>query len=153
MLFFRRPRFVLDWLVAPDRPCHMVDAMPAYGYSQGLMERLAGAPVRPLINVGFCGLRSDAIDWDALETWCAALIEEEGKHYFQEQALTAMLMAGQETAAASPDDYAVLPSLDEGREPTAILHHYVAESKRSYFQHGWRHVVHTLEGRTPQGHD
>ncbi len=140
MLFFREPRFLLDWLAAPTKACHMLDALPAYGYSAHLMEGLAGHPIPPLVNVGFCGLRSDKIDWTKLERWCKELVAREGMSYFLEQAITAMLVAGQPRAEASANDYRVLPDLHEGREPSAVLHHYVAESKRSYFQHGWQHV-------------
>ena len=141
MLFFREPSFVLDWLSSPMMACHMVDALPAYGYSEALMEELAGTPVPPLINVGFCGLQSDTIDWDALEHWCSVMVAREGMSYFLEQALTALLLAGKPRAAASANDYVVLPSLMEGQSPTAVLHHYVAHSKRSYFQHGWRNAA------------
>ena len=40
-----------------------------------------------------------------------------------------------------PPDYVVMPGLAEGRDPSAILHHYVASSKRSYFQYGWRRAL------------
>ena len=117
MLFFREPRFLLDWLAAPATACHMLDAMPAYGYSTHLMEELAGHPIPPLVNVGFCGLRSDAIDWDELERWCKELVAREGMSYFLEQAITAMLVAGKPRAEASAVDYRVLPDLLEGRAP------------------------------------
>jgi hypothetical protein len=141
MLFFREPTFLLDWLAAPERICHMLDAIPAYGYSAWLMEVLAGHPIPRLVNVGFCGLRSDDIKWDDVEHWCKELIAREGMCYFLEQAITAMLVAGKPRAEAPPTDYRVLPDLNEGSAPSAVLHHYVAESKRSYFQHGWRRVL------------
>ncbi len=144
MLFFRPPRLVLDWLAAPDRPLHMIDIEPSYGYSDELLAELAGGPVPELINVGFLGLRSDSLGWDRMEYACQTMIEREGTSYFQEQALSALLLAGQPCTVAPKEDYVVLPSLAEGARPTAILHHYVAESKRSYFQHGWRIVA----GRT-----
>ena len=141
MLVFREPRAMLDWLAAPDRPLHMVDAELAYGYSETRMEELAGAPIPALVNVGFFGFRSEAIDWDELERWTRTLEEREGAHYFEEQALSAMLAAGQPCAVAPAADYVVRPGLAEGQTPTAVLHHYVAESKRPYFQHAWRIVA------------
>jgi hypothetical protein len=141
MLFFRPPKALLDWLVAPDRPCSLVEGISAYGYSLGLMRELAGAEPPARVNVGVCGLRSDAIDWDRLEYWCREMLEREGTHYFQEQALTAMLLAGQECHRFGPPDYIVMPNLAEGRRPAAALHHYVSSSKRSYFQHGWRRAL------------
>jgi hypothetical protein len=140
MLFFREPRLVLEWLAAPDKILHMLDAEPAYGYSDEIMTELTVASIPQLLNVGFCGLKSDAIDWEKLEYWCSTMIQREGTHYFLEQALTAMLAAKEERLAAPASDYMVLPSLHEGKTPTAILHHYVAHSKRSYFQHGWRNA-------------
>jgi len=141
MLFFRPPRALLDWLAAPDRPCSLVEGVTSYGYSFELMRELAGRDPPERVNVGVCGLRSDAIDWDRLEYWCREMLEREGTHYFQEQALTAMLLAGQECHRFGPPDYIVLPSLAEGRTPAAALHHYVSSSKRSYFQHGWRRAL------------
>lgn len=140
MLVFREPTATLSWLAAPDRPLHMVDAEPAYGYSEALMVELAGAPIPPLVNVGLFGFRSEAIDWEALEHWVATLEAREGTHYFLEQALSAMLTAGYACTALPRSEYRVLPDLTEGRAPTAVLHHYVAESKRSYFQDAWRIV-------------
>ena len=98
MLFHHRPEFLLDWLKSPNRPCHMMDVENAYGYSSGLMTELAGATIPDKLNVGVCGLRSDAIDWDRLEYWCGEMLKREGSHYLQEQALTAMLVADQSLA-------------------------------------------------------
>jgi hypothetical protein len=141
MLFFRRPNLLLDWLANPDRPCHLVDALRAYGYSPGLMFELSGRPEPDRINVGVCGLRSETIDWDAMEFWCRTMLCREGPSYLQEQALTALLLSGQACLRLPEADYQVMPSLSEGKNPTAVLHHYVAQSKRSYFQYGWRQVL------------
>jgi hypothetical protein len=141
MLFNRCPAFLLDWLSAPDRPCHMLDVENAYGYTQALMTELAGAPIPDRFNVGICGLKSDAIDWGRLESWCGTMLEREGSHYLQEQALTAMLVAAGPRAAAPAADYIVRPTRSETERPTAVLHHYVAESKAWYFRFGWRHCT------------
>jgi hypothetical protein len=113
----------------------------AYGYSAQLLRELVGGEVPERVNVGICGLRSDTIEWDRVEYWCREMLEREGTHYFQEQALTAMLLTGQNCLRLEPPDYVVLPNLAEGRKPKAALHHYVASSKRSYFQYGWRKVM------------
>ena len=142
LLFFRRPEFLLNWCASPDRPLHAVDCEESYGYSRNLMERLAGAPIPPLVNVGLCGLRSDALDWDQLEAWCAELIAREKTSYYLEQALVAMLVARQQPCAVAPaDDYLTKPGRDEGTAPRAVMHHYVAESKRWYYRHGWRRAL------------
>jgi hypothetical protein len=134
LLFFRRPEFLLGWLRTPDRPLHAVDCEESYGYSRPLLERLAGAPLPPLANVGLCGLQSEAIDWDELEAWCAELIARERTSYYLEQA------ARQPCAVAPAPDYLTLPGRHEVSHPTAVMHHYVAASKRWYFRQGWRHL-------------
>ncbi|MFA5058247.1 MAG: glycosyl transferase family 2, partial [Opitutaceae bacterium] len=94
MLFFRRPDFLLKWLQAPDRPLHMIDVQDSYGYPRPLLESLAGASLPARLNVGICGLRSEELDWDRLETWCWRLQEAAGTSYYLEQVLVAMLCAG-----------------------------------------------------------
>ena len=141
MLFFRRPSLLIEWLSSPDHPLHMLDAVESYGYSRELMEALAGAPIPPRVNVGIVGLRSEMINWETLEYWCRTMNEREQVSYLQEQALTAMLVANGERTVAPRPEYLTLPSVEEGRSPSVTLHHYVAESKRTYFQHGWRHVA------------
>ncbi len=141
MLFFYPPAELLNWLEAPQNPCHMVDTETAYGYSSALMETLAGATMPERVNVGICGLQSDAIDWQELENWCRTLIETEGTHYYQEQAMIAMLMARQTCSVMSADDYIVMPQKAEVVDPEAKLHHYVSDSKPWYFRYGWKHIA------------
>lgn len=142
LLFFRSPHALLQWFAGPDRPVHAVDCQESYGYSRALMERLAGAPIPPLVNVGVCALRSDALDWERLESWCAELIARERTHYYLEQALVAMLMAGQPDRVVLPaTEYRTMPDEAEVLSPQAVMHHYVAESKRWYFRHGWRRIA------------
>lgn len=140
MLFFRSPTFLLDWLKSPQQPCHMVDVESAYGYSEALMASLTQAEIPEQLNVGICGFKSDDIDWEQLEFWCKTMIEQEGTHYYQEQALTMMLMAGKSCAVAFSQDYIVMPGREEVIQPKAVLHHYVADSKPWYFRYGWKHV-------------
>jgi len=140
LLFFRRPTFLLDWLAAPERPLHAVDCLESYGYSRPLLESLAGAPIPARVNVGLCGLRSDALDWSELEAWCATLIAREHTSYYLEQALVAMLVARTQPCAIAPaEDYVTLPRREEVLHPRAVMHHYVDTAKRWYFRHGWRH--------------
>lgn len=142
LLFFRNPGFLLDWLASPSRPLHAVDCTESYGYSRSLMESLVGAPIPALVNVGLCGLRSDDIDWQQLESWCGAMIAREKTHYYLEQALVAMLAARQQPCAVAPaHDYLTLPPKKEALHPTAVMHHYVASAKRWYFQTAWRHAM------------
>lgn len=140
MLFFRRPDFLLSWLAAPDRPLHMLDVADAYGYSRGLMETIAGASVPGRLNVGLWGLDSGSIDWERMEFWSRRLVEAEGSSYYIEQAVCAMMVANQSCAVAPRDDYLLLPDNAECIAPSAVMHHYVAASKRGYFRHAWRHI-------------
>jgi hypothetical protein len=140
MLFFRRPNFLLDWLEEPSQPLHMADSQNAYGYSLELLNTLAGTSVPERVNTGILGFNSGDFDWDRMESWCRRLQEAEGTSYYQEQALTAMLLAGRECQVAPADDYRLMPSEDEAKRPTAVMHHYVDLSKRGYFRHAWRRV-------------
>lgn len=141
LLFFHRPALLIDWLDHPDRPLHAVDCETSYGYSRPLMNELAGAPVSDLINVGLTGLNGSELDWHRLEHWCRTLIEREKPHYYLEQALIAMLVAGRPCMIAPAADYVTLPRLPEARACHAVMHHYVAHSKRWYFQHNWHAVL------------
>lgn len=138
LLFFRRPDFLLNWLDAPDHPLHAVDCETSYGYDRAHMNELAGARVADLVNVGLTGLDGTGLDWEKLEHWTRTLQERAGTSYYLEQALIAMLVAGRQCAVAPAADYVTLPRPPEARDCQAIMHHYVAHSKRWYFQHNWR---------------
>jgi hypothetical protein len=140
MLFHGKPNFILDWLDAPDCPCHMLDVADAYGYSPDLLSELAGSGIPTRLNVGICGLNSDSIDWKKFEYWCGELVAREGTHYLMEQAIVAMLAAGEPRAVTPAELYLVSPSRSEAEHPTAVLHHYTAESKAWYFRFAWHHV-------------
>jgi hypothetical protein len=141
LLFFHRPDFLLQWSDAPDRPLHAVDCETSYGYARPLMNELARAPVAGLVNVGLTGLDGGQIDWERLEHCCRVLIEREGASYYLEQALIAMLVAGRSCAIAPATDYVTLPQPPEALDCRAAMHHYVAHSKRWYFQRNWRRFV------------
>lgn len=139
LLFWREPRLLLDWSSAPDRPLHATDCEENYGYSRPLLERLAGAHLPSLVNVGLCGLRSDAIDWDYLEHASATLIAAERTNYYLEQALVALLAAREGPCAVAPAaDYVTLPSAAEIARPSAVMHHYVDTARGPYFRTAWR---------------
>jgi hypothetical protein len=141
MLVFHRPEALIRWLGAPLAAIHMTDITRSYGYEMPLLNELAGGPVPDRVNTGMLGLQSDRIDWDRMESWCRTLIERAGTHYYQEQALVALLLAGQPYAALPPADYVVLPRPPESADCRAVLHHYVAGSKRSYFRNNWKKVL------------
>lgn len=141
LLFFRCPQLLVDWLDHPTRPLHATDVQNAYGYPLEMLSELANQPVPELLNTGLCGLRSEDIDWERMEFWCRALIEQAGTHYYQEQALVAIMLAGRDCAIAPLSSYVTLPRAPEVHECLAIMHHYVAESKRWYFRDNWRRVL------------
>jgi hypothetical protein len=141
LLFFRKPQFLLDWLDSPTQPLHSVDSETSYGYSPALLQELARGPVAPRINVGLCGLRSEQLDWEKLEFWTRTLIERESSHYYLEQALVALLLAGRDCSVTPESDYVTLPGLPEATECHAVMHHYVADSKRWFFQQNWRKLA------------
>ncbi len=141
MLFFRRPDALLRWTEKPVDPVHMLDVFDSYGYPADTLRRLAGRPLPARVNVGICGLRSDAIDWPRLEAWCAELLATHGTSYYLEQALVALLLANETPCVLPAADYRLMPDDAECRAPTAALHHYVDLSKRGYFRHAWKHTV------------
>jgi hypothetical protein len=141
LIFFRRPGALLDWLKAPDRILYAIDSEESYGYSRPLLKQLAGHPIPVRLNVGICGLKSDALDWTELEAWTAELHRREKTNYYLEQALVAMLAAREPSLAVSASEYVTFPSQAEVINPQAIMHHYVATAKRWYFRYGWQHVI------------
>jgi hypothetical protein len=141
LLFFRRPTFLIDWLDRPRQPLHAVDCETSYGYSMDLLAGLAGSTPTERLNVGLCGLQSEKIDWDRLESWCRTLIDRAGTHYYLEQALVALLLAGKDCAIAPAADYVTLPRPPEAQACGAVMHHYVAGSKKWYFRNNWRRAM------------
>ena len=116
-------------------------SLPAYGYSTHLMEELCGHPIPPLVNVGFCGLRSDAIDWDDV----GALVQGIGRA----RRNVLLPRAGHDrdaTRREAPSRSICERTIEcflicaRAANPSAVLHHYVTKSKRAYFQHGWQRV-------------
>ena len=142
MLFFRRPDFLLNWLRSPrQQRFYMEDITRAYGYSPELMSTLARGPLPKQMNSGMCGLKSDELDWEQLEAWCAEMIAHGGERYLQEQALSAMLMVKRPCAVAPREDYITVPRRKEVRNPRAVMHHYAGDLKRWYLQFAWKHVL------------
>ena len=138
MLFFRKPDALLAWWDQPTQPCLMTDCKESYGYSRALMEELAGAPIPPMLNVGICGLASEIIDWQELETWCQTLINREGTSYFLEQALVAMIAARSVPTVMPKSNYITFPTRAQALAGDGVLQHYVADSKPWYFGEAWK---------------
>lgn len=141
MLFWREPADIINWLDDPRQPLHMVDCVEAYGYSRKLMETLSGSTIKPSLNVGAIGLKSEHIDWDKLESWVKTLEEREGTSYYLEQALSAMLIGSADSVVLKADEYIVNPAKDQIKNKSGILHHYVDLSKEGYFKQAWKHFL------------
>ena len=146
LLFFRKPQLLVDWLDHPTKPLHAIDIENAYGYSLALLSELVGRPVPERVNTGLCGLRSEDIDWERMEYWCKTLNDRAGTHYYQEQALVALLLAGRDCIVAPAASYVTFPQGDEVRDCSAVMHHYVSLSKRWYFRRNWKKA---LSGQFP----
>jgi hypothetical protein len=140
MLFFKNPIELTAWLKNPSQPFFLHDPICSYHYSLSLMQKLAGHEITPNLNVGAIGLKSEDINWDNLEHWIGVLEEKEGPSYLLEQALSAMIGAGQSTIVASPTGYIVMPDRNEVAQPSAALHHYVGDSKEWYYKTAWRAI-------------
>lgn len=141
MLFFADPVHITNWLKAPSMSLHMKDCTESYGYSIALMEKLTGAPVPRLLNVGAIGLQSSAINWDDLENWVSILEEQEGKTYYLEQALSAMIIGGSPALELEAVKYIVNPGSTLIGTGGGILHHYVDMSKKGYYNTAWRRFI------------
>ena len=140
IVFLEEPDWMLDWLRAPGHPVYMWDFQDSYGYTPSLLESTLGARMPPMVNSGFCGLRSESIDWDQVERWAKRLLSSAGTNHFSEQCLTAMIMATNGSRPA-PKDYLIWPTQEESHYPTATMHHFVAESRVWYHVYGWPAIL------------
>lgn len=140
MLFWNSPDQLLEWLKSPNTNIYMIDCEQAYGYSTELMRDLCGNEIPDLVNVGIIGLQSSSIDWPKIENWCKTMEEREGKSYFLEQAITAMIVSGSIATVLQSQNYVVNPSAQQVEDESGILHHYVHLSKADYFRSGWRKI-------------
>ena len=141
MLFFHKPVELLQWLENPEKMLFMRDVEESYGYTTKLMQALTKSSAIPnRLNVGVAGIPSKSINWTTLELWTKELLEKEGSSYLQEQALTAMIAAGESYSFLDENSYKVLP-LIKNRKVPETLHHYVAEAKYDYFVKGWRYIL------------
>lgn len=143
MLFFQRPDALLAWLDTPRGMLAMRDVKEAYGYSPALMQSLAGAPLPSAINIGVYGMSGHELDWPLIESWIRTLTETEGLQYNLCQGLSALLFARSPHSILDAREYLVLPDRNEILHPSAIMHHYVAESKHGYRHHAWRRFIGT----------
>jgi len=139
MLFHAKPTQFLQALQS-QAVMHIRDIGSYYGGSADFLSDLIGQPILEAVNVGLYALDGTLINWDLVEHWCRRNAEMHGHNYLEEQALTAMLLTLQQSSELSPADYIVKPSYSGTPSWKEHLHHYVGESKRMYFQAGWRQI-------------
>ena len=138
MLFFHKPNQLIQNLKKPDKMLFMEDVEDAYGYPVPFLRELSGVKSFPeRLNVGITWMPSSSINWNELESWNKQTIEKMGTSYLQEQALTAMIAAGNEYELLPAGTYKVMPQINSC-PVNEILHHYVADSKYDYFVKGWK---------------
>jgi hypothetical protein len=141
MLFFNRPKELLQWLKKPKKMLFMEDVKESYGYPIPFLRELTGTKLFPAkLNVGITGIASSLINWQELEYWTRSTLEKHGSSYLQEQGLTAMLAAKNGFQLLPRKKYKVLPEI-KTEEVAETLHHYVAESKYEYFVKGWKKAL------------
>ncbi len=140
MLFFNKPTELLDWWdhSKGEELALMTDCEESYGYSRPLMEKLTGATIPKLLNVGICGITSESLDWEELEHWSAKLLEVEGTSYFLEQALVAMLASNRSHRVMPVESYITFPTREHVLTKHGALQHYVSDSKPWYFGEAWK---------------
>ncbi|RZK39370.1 MAG: glycosyl transferase [Pedobacter sp.] len=138
LLFWKEPKAIIEWLKKPNKPIHMIDCVEAYGYTIELMQKLSTSTIKRKINVGALGLDSSNINWMELEKWTTQMELEEGKSYFLEQALSAMLIGDKKSIPLTETEYIVNPNKQDTNGLAGVLHHYVDVSKSFYYQTAWK---------------
>ena len=140
MLFWKEPKTMIDWLLNPKQPFHILDSETAYGYSFDVMEKFTKTKIYDKINVGALGLHTDMVDFDKLEYWAKTLEQNYGTSYYLEQALSAMIIGDKKCIVGNKTDFIVYPSKNQVIERQGVLQHYVDVSKKWYFEYGWKNV-------------
>ncbi|MXV52823.1 glycosyl transferase [Pedobacter sp. HMF7647] len=140
MLFWAEPEELIAWLKNPQLTLHMVDCMESYGYPKAKLEAICNTVIPDLVNVGAIGLKSNNINWEKLEYWVDELENSEGKSYYLEQALSAMIIGSTPSVVLNSNDYIVNPSEKDVNTCKGTLQHYVDLSKKDYFNIAWKKV-------------
>lgn len=141
MLFWSEPKEMINWLKNPNSPIYMIDSEESYGYSSLLMEQLVRNKIPKLLNVGIFGFKSEMINWNEIVEWIKTLEEREGKSYFLEQAISAMMVGNKQCTILNPQQYIVNPSKHHVISRKGVLHHYVDFSKKTYFNDAWKSLM------------
>ncbi len=138
ILFFRPPLELTSWFDEPHGVLCAKDVMECYGYPRNVLDRLAGAPLAPLVNAGITGICTEWLDWERIEHWCAQLVGEYGESYYLEQALVATMAARVGLCQLEPERYITLPTKRQIQQGSGVAQHYVDISRHHYFRTAWR---------------
>lgn len=145
MLFFSEPREMDQLLEQREVIFTQKDCKESYGYSQPLLERLAGGKLPKAINIGIVQYNGARTDWDRVETWLTEMISKEGIAYNVTQGTFAMVLARQKMQTLDAEAYKVYPNNPRTEDPLPVCGHYVADSKPWYFAKGWRKALELAE--------
>jgi len=139
MLFYKKPGELIEWMNTPAKPVYMYDKFSIYGNDpETLLQKLS---IKHNLNTGIIGMDNNDFDFEKLERLAKEYLQASEFNYLMEQALYAMYLNDMETWCLSPEDYEILPSKAEAKDPKAVMHHYPTESRNYYFRYAWRHVA------------
>lgn len=146
MLFVKRPDYFINWLnnyqSENNETFFIQDCQRCYGYSDNLINKLAIGIVPEKINGGLYSFNSEKFSFDRLENYIHNLELAEGKFYYLEQALIAIISSEYKNQIiASSNDYIVFPTKEQILNQEGVLQHYVDISKEWYFKEAWRKII------------
>jgi len=141
ILFFHAPEALLKWHDSPDLSLYLRDIKDSYSCSIETLNSLARQPIISKFNAGLVGVRSIDVEWGKMEFWSKKIIAEGGPSHLHEQTLWALHFTEHDCVALDHKDYMLLPNPTECHECRAVMHHYVAQSRKWYFQKNWRRFI------------
>lgn len=128
LIFFRRPREILDWINAETDACWFNrDNGEVYSVPRHSIEAAFPVDLWPEVNSGLGLLQRRMMNYDLAEEFLLRLADHTGKAHFHEQTLFAFLASIYGKGGLLPREYRVLW---DARFPNgAISCHYVGEGK------------------------
>ena len=143
MLFLKRPNNLLNWLYQhgddSDAAFCIQDVERSYGYTDQEILSVWPNPIKTDINSGLYAIWSEKIEFSFVEQLIKDFETRFGSQYYLEQLITAIILErSANLTVAAKTDYVVLPSVEQIKEQSGILHHYVNQSKEYYFKESWK---------------
>lgn len=125
--------------------CFQLDNEFSYALPSATLTNLTGHDIPQPANAGLFVMPAGRVNWNESEAWAAAILNERGKQglpeidYFFEQTLHGLNFAKYPSGyALPPEDYVLHPRRDLVRHQSGIFHHYVMESRDSFYSYGWQ---------------